>query len=121
MRDQTMNNSITDPPSQKPPPPFEAALKSEKSDAPIVGIGRQQADTMSSLATWGTTSTSSSIVNEDNDRTLATYPSNQTTQPNRKRPAVDPKVDKGDSNLNGVINLLDDDNKEEEEEEEEEK
>jgi hypothetical protein len=55
-------------------------------------------------------------VNEDNDRRLlATYPST-TTQPNRKRPAVDPKVDKGASNLNEVINLLDHDNKKEEEE-----
>jgi hypothetical protein len=37
--DKAMDNSITVPPSQKSPPPLEAALKTEKSDAPIVGIG----------------------------------------------------------------------------------
>jgi hypothetical protein len=34
--DNAMNNSITDPPSQKPPPPLEAALKTEKSDTTTV-------------------------------------------------------------------------------------
>jgi hypothetical protein len=79
MTDQTMNNSIIDSQSQKPPPPLEAALKTEKSDAPIVGICRQQEDMMSSLATWGVTS-SNSDVKDNNDRLLATNPSNQTTQ-----------------------------------------
>jgi hypothetical protein len=118
MMDKAMNNLINNPPSQKPPPPPEAALKTEKSDVPIVGIGRQLEDTISSLA-WGATSastsasTSSSDVNEDNDRLIATNPSN-TTQSNRKRPTADPNVDSGASDLTGIINLCDDDNKEEE-------
>jgi hypothetical protein len=117
MPNQTINSSTAGCPTQKPPPPLELALKTEKSDAPIVGIGRQQEDTMSSLATWGVTSTSTcnSDVKEDNDGLLATF--GTATQSNRKRPAVDPKVDKGASNLTGIINLCDDNNKEEEKEE----
>jgi hypothetical protein len=56
-------------------------------------------------------------VNDINVKLIATNgntPSIQTTS--RKRPAVDPKVDKGASDPIGIINLLDDDNKEEEEE-----
>jgi hypothetical protein len=68
--DKAMDNLITDPPSQKPPPPLEAASKTEKSDAPIVGIGRQQEDMMSSLATWGVKSNSD--VKDDNNGLLAT-------------------------------------------------
>jgi hypothetical protein len=117
--DKAMDYSIADPPSQKPPPPLEAALKTEKSDAHIVGIGRQQEDTMSSLATWGVTSTSNSDVKDDNDRLLATNPS-IPTQPTRKRPAADPKFDSGASDSIGIINLYDDDIKEEEKEEEDE-
>jgi hypothetical protein len=60
-------------------------------------------------------------VNDDNDRLIATYPYPfTTTQPNRKRPAADPKVDRGASDPIGIINLCDGGNKEEGEEEEEE-
>jgi hypothetical protein len=124
MPDNAMNNSTLGCPSQKPPSPPEAALKTEKSDVPIVGIGRQLEDTISSLAwsatsacTSTSTSTSSSGVNEDNDRLIATNLSN-TTQSNRKRPAADPKVDSGASDSIEIINLCDDDIKEEEEKEE---
>jgi hypothetical protein len=116
-----MNNSTLGCPSQKPPSPPEAALKTEKSDVPIVGIGRQLEDTISSLA-WSATSactstnTSSSDVNEDNDRLIATNPS-IPTQPTRKRPAADLKSVSGASASIGIINLCDDDIKEEEGEE----
>jgi hypothetical protein len=115
--DKAMDNLITDPPSQKPPPSLEAALKTETSDAPIVGIGRQQEDTMSSLATSGTCTSTTSDVKDDNDRLIAANPSNNnTTQPTRKRPAADPKHHSGASDSTGIINLCDDDIKEEEEE-----
>jgi hypothetical protein len=64
---------------------------------------------MSSLATCGVTS-SNSDVKEDNDRLLATYPFNTNPiQSNRNRPAADPRVDSGASDLIGIINLCDND------------
>jgi hypothetical protein len=101
---QTMNNSTLGCLSQKPTPSLEAALKTVKSDAPIVGIGRQQEDTMSSLSTWGVISD----VKDDNDRLIATNPS-IPTQPTQKRPAAGPKSDSGASDSIGIINLCDDD------------
>jgi hypothetical protein len=105
-------------PSQKLPPSLDSALKTEKKDAPIVGIG-QQLETTSPVLTRGAT-TSSIDVNDDKDRQLiaTTGTSMQTTS--RKRPAVNPKDDNGTPDPTGIINLLDDDNKEEDEEEEEE-
>jgi hypothetical protein len=118
MPDDAPNTLKTECPSQKPPPPFKAALKTEKNDATIVGIGRQL-ETSSPVLTSGVTSTSTSSidVNDNNDDRLIA-PKGTTPNPSQKRPAADPKDDGGISDSNGVINLLDDDNKEEEEEEE---
>jgi len=85
-----------------------------------VGIGQQLIHT-SPVLTSGATCTSSNDVNDEStDQLVArTDPSTRTTHPNRKRPAVDSKVDRSASNPNGVVNLCDYDNAEEEEEEEE--
>jgi hypothetical protein len=87
--DKALDNSITDPPSQKPPPPLKEASKNEKSDAPIVGIGQQLEDASPAFS-WGATSTSTSTstsnsdVKDNNDRLLATYLSN--TNPIQSNP-----------------------------------
>jgi hypothetical protein len=104
------NSSTHGCPSQKPPPPFELALKTEKNDATIVEIGRQLETTSPVLSSGATCSID---VNDDKDRLIAngnTPASTQTTS--RKRPAVDPKDDNGTPDPTGIfINYLDDDNK----------
>ena len=124
MSTNASNSSITAHPSQTK---SDAALESNlmlSTDSPSAEIAEGEPVSLSttSSSTLTTLTSSSSIRNDVNDdnrlqaSTLTTNNSPQTPRLNRKRPAVNPKSDKGASDSNVVINLCDDDddNKEEE-------